>query len=605
MRRLRSIQVRLVLTYLVLIAFSTTVTFLFFLPRIQQYLEKKTEDQLRAQSRLLGSFISSYEYSEDANLALVVQDLREKFSKALQVTTVRVYDPEGLLVADSGHSDWGPPTGAPVRLSGMGQGALMGEQVTWVEEGVERVLHVTSPLRAPQMVFGAVDISAPLKDRETMREVRRLTLLALLVSGLASWIVSFVLAQTIVRPVERIRRAADRIAQGDLSQRVPLVGADELARLGGAINDMAAQLESRIGEIVSERSRMNSLLVALVDGVVAVDQESRVDFLNPVAEMLFEVSAREAIGQPLATAIAVAEIPLLVQECVDRERLVSREVVHGSRILRVFCLPFKDQAHSHRGTMIVVHDITDLRRLEMVRSEFLGSVSHELRTPLTIIKGFVITLLDSPVVVAEPELERSLQMVDRETDRLARLVEDVLELSRLRSRKRSLELSPTGAEDLVRDTVGVLVAHAERVGVGLGVDLAEESTCILADADRFRQVVINLVDNGIKYTPPGGRVLVRSRRREHHWVLDIEDTGVGIAAEEIPFLFERFFRGKDKRKKEARGTGLGLAIVQELVHAHHGRIEVQSEPGRGTTVTVWFPMAEGSDGEPGQPGEPA
>lgn len=597
MRRLRSIQVRLVLTYLVLIAFSTTVTFLFFLPRIQQYLEKKTEDQLRAQSRLLGSFISSYEYSEDANLALVVQDLREKFTNVLQITTVRVYDPEGLLVADSASPEWAPPAGASVQLASDAQEALTGEQVTWIEDGAERVLHVTNPLRAPQRVFGAVDISAPLKDRETMREVRRLTLVALLVSGLASWIVSFVLAQTIVRPVERIRRAADRIAQGDLTQRVPLVGADELGRLGGAINDMAAQLESRIGEIVSERSKMNSLLEALVDGVVAVDRENRVDFLNPVAEMLFEVSAREAIGKPLTAAVTVPDIPVLVQECVDHERLVSREVHHGARVLRVFCLPFKDQAHSHRGTMIVVHDITDLRRLEMVRSEFLGSVSHELRTPLTIIKGFVITLLDNPVVVADPDLERSLQMVDRETDRLARLVEDVLELSRLRSRKRALELSPMDPEEAVHDTVGVLMAHSERVGVGLSVELEEEHSCILADADRFRQIVINLVDNGIKYTPPGGEVCVRTRRSERHWVLEIVDTGVGIAREEIPFLFERFFRGKDKRKKEARGTGLGLAIVQELVEAHHARVEVESELGKGTLVRVWFPAAEGPEGE--------
>ncbi|MBM3462033.1 MAG: cell wall metabolism sensor histidine kinase WalK [Armatimonadetes bacterium] len=586
MKSLNSIQTKLVFTYLVLIFFSTSITYMFFVPRIQSYLLERAENHLRRESQVIANIITNTYTFADANLALVAEDIRKNFS-SVQGMRVRVYDPEGTLVADSA-------TKIPHRrvIGDDARQGLLGKQVTWVEtDDGHRTLHVSNPLKAPGRVFGVVDLAVQIGDQETIAEIRNTMMWALAISILASWIVGFLLARTIVDPISRIRSAAHRIAEGDLAHRVPTGGKDELSDLGHAINHMAAQLESRIGEIVSEKNKMNSLLETLIDGVVALDSENRVSFLNHVAEKLLNIKSDEVIGEPLTAVFDYPPLKSLLAECVEKEALLSREIVREGSNLKLFFLPFKDERKLHHGTMMVIRDITDLRRLEEARQQFFGAVSHELRTPMTIIKGFVVTLLDTETVAADEELKRPLEMIDRETDRLSRLVNDILELSSLRSKKMSLELSPIDAEEHVGDTLLTLKSHAERVGVELIADLARAHSRIVADPDRFRQIVLNLVDNSIKYTPTGGEVRVITRRLEDDWLLEIRDTGVGIPQEEIPFLFERFFRSKDKKKKSSiRGTGLGLAIVRELVDSHMANIDVTSEVGKGTVVRLTFPL---------------
>jgi two-component system phosphate regulon sensor histidine kinase PhoR len=585
-----SIQVRLIITYVVLIFFSTTVTWLFFLPRIRAWLEQRTIDQLISQSRILGNVISgNYSYA-DGNLALVADGLRGQF-KNVSAMRVRLYDMGGLLVADTrGEVAAANPPALPAEE----RAALSGQQITWVQPGDERVVHVVSPLKAPVGVFGAVDISSPVRDEETMRAVGQIMGLALVVSVLASWFLAFLLSRTILTPIDRLRRAADRIAGGNLSQRVE-VGRDELGMLGQAINHMAAQLQGRIEEIVGQKNTMNSLLETLLDGVVALDRAHRIRFLNRVAERMLATPAETAIGRPLVELVPDVELAPRLAECLERKRLVSWEAPFREAIVRFYLLPFEDEQGRHLGTMAVLHDVTELRRLEEARSQFFGSVSHELRTPLTIIKGFASNQLDNERVLEDPVLKRSLEMIDRETDRLSRLVDDILELSRLRSRKMRVELREVDAPVLLRETLEAIETHASRAGIGWSwaVDGGGPAT-IQADPDRFRQIFINLVDNAIKYTPVGGEVRVATAREDGRWRVDVSDTGAGIPAEEIPYLFERFFRGRDTQRKDAsRGTGLGLAIVRELVDAHGGRIRVESEPGRGTTVHVDFPLADG------------
>lgn len=604
--RLRSIQVRLLLTYLVLISFTTAVAYLFFLPRIRDYLEERTQDHLVSESRVLGNLIAgNYRYS-DANLALVADDLRLQFRNVSGIR-VRLYDPEGTLVLDS--RDDAPQT-MPQRSPPGAESAdrvgepapevlraLLGEQVTWgggtprPGDGTSgRTVHVSSPLKAAGRVFGVVDISSPVNDREMVRDVRNIVGLALFVSALASWGVAFVLSRTIVGPIERIRVAADRIAGGNLSHRVR-TGQDELGRLGLAINHMAAELERRIIEIVGQKNTMNSLLATLLDGVVALDRDNRVHFLNRVAETLLRTRSGEAIGRPVVDLIRDADLTPMLAECLQKKHLVSQETFFGDRILKLYFLPYEDERHQHLGTMMVMHDVTDLRRLEEVRAQFFGSVSHELRTPLTIIKGFASTQLNSELVKTDPVMRRSLEMIDRETDRLARLVDDILELSRCRSNKMSMERKPVPADSIVRETMEPMQAHAVRAGVSLHQTIAEPPTIIMADPDRFKQIVLNLVDNAVKYTPVGGDVHVRTECDAGCWRLVVQDSGVGIPAEELPFLFERFFRGRDARRKgSSLGTGLGLAIVRELVDAHDGEIAVESELGKGSTVRVSFPV---------------
>jgi signal transduction histidine kinase len=202
-----------------------------------------------------------------------------------------------------------------------------------------------------------------------------------------------------------------------------------------------------------------------------------------------------------------------------------------------------------------------------------------------------VNALDSPALAQDEALARSLRMIDRETDRLSRLVEDLLELSHLKAKKMSLDLSPQNADDVVKETVMQLIPNARRVGIALEEILDPRQKVIIADRDRLKQIVMNIIDNALKYTPPGGRVTVRSLRENLEWRLEVEDTGAGIPPDELPYLFERFFRSKEKSKrKDVKGTGLGLAIVKELVEAHMGRIDVESTVGKGTRFTVLIPL---------------
>jgi two-component system phosphate regulon sensor histidine kinase PhoR len=579
---MRSIQFRLILTYLALIVVSTAITFTFFLPKIQLYLEQRAEEHVRAESQVLGNLLSSnYEYF-DANLALVADDLKKNFSRVVGMR-IRLYDPDGTLVADSTSEAL---DGQP--LNAQAQQAVNGTQVTWTEQvGTERILHTTTPLSSSRRVFGVVDISTPTRDNETIAAVRHLMEVAAVVSGLVSWLVAFLLAQTIVRPLRRIRTAADAIAHGNLATRVSAGGGDELAQLGGAINEMAAQLESRISEILREKDKMNRLLETLIDGVITLDHERRIGFMNPVAEKLLGTPASHAGGRALDEVFDNPNVLGMLDECVASGRLVTKDIHKGSSILQIFVFPYEG------GHIVLTHDITDLRRLEEARAQFLSAVSHELRTPLTIIKGFVITILDNDTVKEDAELQRSLELIDQETDRLSRLVDEVLELSRMRSKKLTLDLALSDGEEAVADVYDIMNAHAERVGVRLRRELSMRHEHILADRDRFRQILVNLVDNAIKYTPSGGEVVLRTRSTEREWIVEIGDNGRGVPPEEIPFMFERFFRGKDNRKGDAAaGTGLGLAIVRELVDMHGGRIEVDSRVGEGTTVRLLFPKKE-------------
>ena len=606
-----SIQLRLIGSYLLLIFFSTVVTFALFVPRIQAYLVEQGNAHLRQQSQILGSFISNNYGSLDGNLILVTDDLKQTF-QSIQGMRVSVFDAAGGLVADlgpatapqaspggeAGHrSAARPPKGSePASPPAGGEAfeqplrqALDGVQVTWIEGEHEQVLHVTNPLRAPGHVFGAVDLATPLGAREAVLTIRRLMGWSMLVSLLTSWIVAWLLAQTIVRPLARIRSTALQIAEGELAVRAPQAGRDELAHLGRAINHMATQLESRINEILDEKIKMSSLLDALVDGVVAFDSGNNVVFLNHVAETVVGTRSDEAMGRPLGLAFDHPALLELLAACAEQNAPASSELQLGSSTFKVFVTPFKDHRSVHQGAMMVLRDVTDLRRLEEARQLFFGAVSHELRTPLTIIKGFVVTLQDHPLASQDPEVAHSLELMDREADRLSRLVNDIIELSALRTRKMTLELRPVAAEQHVADTLSVLALHAERQGVRLESRLAAESTQIVADPDRFRQIVLNLVDNAIKYTQAGGSVCLRSHRHDRRWVLEVEDTGIGIPADELPFLFERFFRSKDKKRRAAaQGSGLGMAIVKELLDAHGAEVEIDSEVGRGTRVRVIF-----------------
>jgi len=473
-----------------------------------------------------------------------------------------------------------------------------GETIHWYEtNGGRRILHVAAPIKIITMsgseVIGATDLAAPLTEIDTMYQ--RLThqlLIAVAMSAVFTLLISIILAQTLTRPIFRIRKMSEQIAHGDFSVRVKFNGKDEIRSLADTINYMADQIEANITEITGEKDKMNALLSVMPDGVVALDDNGEILFLNSAALTFTGIEeTMDVTGKKLTDLWQEKEVKEFLEEGANKSGLFSREIAVPPRILKLYLIQFGDREKGVSGILLIIRDVTDIRRLEETRTKFLSSISHELRTPLTIIKGWIYTILDEEPIQKFEGGKKALEIMNEETDRLTRLVNELLELSRLRSKKLSFEMETVKVDELVSRTFDQIKKNAERMNVKMTLEQLCADTEIPADKDRIKQVVINLIDNAIKYTPGGGDVVVRTRLKDGRWILDVEDTGLGISKDELPFLFERFFRTKDRKKKKyIKGTGLGMAIVKEIVDAHKGKITVDSEAGKGTRIHIAIPM---------------
>lgn len=386
-------------------------------------------------------------------------------------------------------------------------------------------------------------------------------------------------------------QSTSRIAAGDYEHRIPKLGALELDRLADNINDLAAQMTERLEQTEQEGNQTRSLLDSIPEPVLAYNTEDELTYLNPAARHTLRVENQEAIGRQLAASwhglMANREgqaPPAFSAEDPAKKlfRLASSlpegngEIRLGQkRVYWVTVIPYRES--ERKGKVLVLRDLTDLRRLEEVRTLFLGAVSHELRTPLTIIKGFAVTLNDHPAVTGDASLAKPLERIDQEADRLTRLVNDLLDLTRLQSQRLSIELQAVDPGPLIEETLALLLPLAERNDVQIQHQhqIAGNLVTVKADRDRLKQVLINLVDNAIKFSPGQSYVRVRSLLEDSVWTLVVEDSGPGVPANELQHLFEHFFRGRQIRK--VTGSGLGLAIVKEIVELHGGQISAECD----------------------------
>jgi len=449
--------------------------------------------------------------------------------------------------------------------------------------------------RDVRVVRTAIPLTAVTANAAHVRHAVLVGLLVALVLGLA---VALVVSRRLLRRIQRLVHFARVLASGAPPPYLAAERADDLGVLEEQLADMAREVATTIDALRVERERLEAILRGMVEGVVVTDLVGTVVLMNDRARELLDVPfAHDGRGQPLIELARQPELAEILRELAAGAAVMSRDVslggadasaiqVNGARLCAADGTPF--------GVVLVLHDVTELRRLEVIRRDFVANVSHELRTPLTAIKGYAETLLGPAGADAETR-GRFLSVIDRHSERLGRLIDDLLTLSDLELGRSPLRLGTVAVAPAIDDVLQILGDKAERAGVELGGDVAMDTPAIEADADRFRQVLINLVDNAIKYTQGGGRVLVRAaaadRAHAGMVVVAIEDTGMGIPAHDLPRLTERFFRVDKGRSRALGGTGLGLAIVKHIVQAHGGDLEITSSVGQGTVVRVFLPVA--------------
>ena len=407
-----------------------------------------------------------------------------------------------------------------------------------------------------------------------------------------SIMLSFLLSKTMTTPLENLTRSARMVAAGDFSDKLAVHSSDEIGVLTQTFNNMAHVLKDTLEAVGSERDKLGTLFLHMTDGVAAFSAGGELIHINPAAEKMLGVSSRASLqfADLFADAVSWEDA-----QCLRPPVFLERDMTRAGRTLKLFLAAYGEfssaQASSAGtgGVIIIVHDITEQFRMEEARREFVSNVSHELRTPLTNIKSYAETLCEGGDLPPET-VQNFSQVISNEADRMTRIVRDLLTLSRFDYGKMDWNMGLFNIGEAIRSIYDANLLEAKRRGHSMTLEYLHMPPEIWGDRDRIEQVLANIIVNAIHYTPDGGVIEISLDRNAEHAIVKVADNGAGIPAEALPRLFERFFRVDRHRSRASGGTGLGLAIAREIVVQHRGDIHVDSEPGKGTTMTVRLPL---------------
>jgi two-component system phosphate regulon sensor histidine kinase PhoR len=456
-----------------------------------------------------------------------------------------------------------------------------------------QMMYVAVPVWRDGRVACVARVSLPLTTVEwTLRTVHRQVAMAAGAAAVLFAVLSYALARRLARPLEDMRQVAERLAGGDLSARAAAPDEESIAALASALNRMAAQLQERIEALARQRNEQEAVLSSMVEGVLAVDRDQRILHANQAAVRALDLPPGRAVGRGVHEAIRNADFLQFLAATLASDAATEAQVVFRSeqdRWLQLRGAPLTDSSGARIGALVVLTDVTRLRRLETIRQDFVANVSHELKTPITAIKGCAETLtddLESLPAAAHP----FVRMLTRHVGRLEAIVEDLLRLSQIEhdAERGEIERVPGPIRDVLKRAIQDAQPDAMAKRIAVDLDCAEDLRAPI-HAALLEQAVVNLLDNAIKYSAEGTAVGVSAAARGERVEIQVSDQGVGIESRHLPRIFERFYRVDTARSRAMGGTGLGLAIVKHIALAHRGGVAVESEPGRGSVFTIWLP----------------
>ena len=584
----KSVRWRIAVPYILLILALMLAVGLylsrFLTQAYQSYLEGQLTNQALLASDAAAPLIAGGATPEEL-------DHLAKHWSDLVGARVTIIAPDGLVVGES-HFDRtqmdnhaGRPEVGQARSTGRGAAIRYSDTVNY------EMLYVAVPMRGTQgEALGFMRLALSLQQVEqTIQGVQRVLLgLALIGSVLAVALAIGIVNRT-TKPLHDLIQAAEQLAKGKFNIRLIPASRDEIGALTRTFNEMAAQLQVDIAALEAERSRMAAVLGMMTDGVIIVDPQNRIQLTNPAALSMFNITLPEVEGRSLIEAVRHHQVDELLDHCrqLNESQTTTIEIPARRLYLQATATPLG--AALPDNTLLLFQNLTRLRRLETVRQDFISNISHELRTPLASLKALTETLQDS-ALDDPPATQRFLSRMETEVDALGQMVEELLELTRIESGRVPLKMSPTPPNELIDKAVERLNVQAERAGLTVEIDCPPDLPLVLADATRLEQVIVNLLHNAIKFTPEGGSIHLRAKPQDDMVVFAVQDNGVGIAADDLPRIFERFY--KADRARSSGGTGLGLAISRHLVEAHGGEIWAESVEGQGSTFFFSIPTVE-------------
>ncbi|WP_391571722.1 two-component system histidine kinase PnpS [Cohnella sp.] len=594
-------RLKLTMLFVLLIGSSVLAAGLLMGNSYQKNHQAALRDHMIRELHVLNAAVPWPDKLDEAEASEYLQQQAQRFKEIaeMRITYIRL---DGTVIGDSDHDPLTMNRHLDREEVREALASGTGSSVRYSDTLKERMMYVAIKVSGTEgeSDSGIVRLAMSLGDIERSLDRMWLALIsALLLLFIVAGAVSYRVALGVTRPLERMTSAAKRMADMDYATRVPDGGKDEVGELAKALNAMAASLQHQLDEIRSNGDRLQSVLDNMTSGVVMIAPDGKITLYNREAEQLLGSSVRERVGRSVTEIRQHFELINLIREVLEQPAYVREELTvyyPEERLLEIHIVPMTMGGDDEQGLLLVLQDVTAIRRLERMRSEFVANVSHELKTPVAAVKGFAETLLAG--AMNDEETARSfLTIIQDESDRLNRLIGDILELSKIESRRSPLQFSPIDLPAFLGRMAELLSPEAGKKSIELNVQ-AEEGLFLEADEDRLGQILMNLLQNGINYTPEGGKVkvtaeVVESGDGEEELVrITVADTGIGIPKKDVPRIFERFYRVDKARSRSSGGTGLGLSIVKHLTELHRGTIRVESEIGAGSKFILELPLLQ-------------
>ncbi len=586
MRKRSSLTTRIALPFMLLLLLTMAGLSLYLYSFIKSAYLELLQTNLQSEARLVADQLAA-----DFRAGASSDFISNRVSQYAEMLNARVtiIDQWGLVLGES-HTKAGEMENHLNRPEV--QRALqniVSTEIRYSETLRNDMLYTAAPIAVNGELYGVARLAISLQAvQRSQNDMLRTVMFATTLAALLSILLALLIAAYTIRPIRRLTQSAQRIAEGDLVEIPPTTRGDEIGLLQNAFQYMAQRMKEQISALGAERSQREAVLENMTDGVLIVDSNGFVHLANPAALRIFQTSF---IGQHEISLIEIVRHHQFVElwrRCVQtgEQQTTTLEITPDRLFVQGIATTLDTSLPGM--TLMVFQDLTRVRRLETVRRDFVSNVSHELRTPLASLKALAETLHEG-ALEDPPAARRFLQRMETEIDNLTQMVQELLELTRIESNRFPMQRVRINPCEVTDPAIERMQLQAERAGLMLRAECESDLPPILADAARIQQVLVNLIHNAIKFTPPGGEIVISAHRESNRVIFSVRDTGVGIDPEALPRIFERFY--KTDRSRSGGGTGLGLSIARHIVEAHGGRVWAESEPRKGSIILFSIPAA--------------
>lgn len=588
---IHKLWVRMTFYFLLLISFLLLVSGLFMTDKIKDTYYESKRDHLVEVGMIVSNAL------DDTSLAS--SDLEKKIQLLSQSldSRITIINKSGEVLADTEDEPEKMKNHAkrPEVDAILNDYKEVGLSVRHSDTLKEEMMYVAIPVKSGKEISGVVRMSLSMEQmNQAIEELWKRIVLFQISIFLLTGLVGMKLAKGISKPIEEMIDVSKKLNEKDYSVRVNQKSKGELGQLANSINNLASNLEKQLEEIQENEERLSGVMTNMTSGILLIDLQGKILLANPFMGDLFSRDSKTLKNKHFLEVGRNSEFSRLLEQCLKNgvERRKEIQFLYPKeRIIDAHIAPYVYLNGKMRGLIAVLHDVTEVRRLERMRSEFVANVSHELKTPVTSVKGFTETLLEG--AMDDPNLRRDfLQIIHKESERIHRLIKDLLYLSQIEHQRMPLKIESFSLDQAILNTLESVQKSAEQKQQKIRFIPNKDDTWMEGEKDRVEQIALNLISNAIAYTPEGGEVSIKTWKEKDKIYLQVSDTGIGISANDLPRIFERFYRVEKARSRSSGGTGLGLAIVKHLVESHNGTIRVDSIEGEGTTFLITLPKKQ-------------